>query len=111
MTLLGKPERSMGMANEYLSKGMAVLGTKDKAVGAIVFGDMNNPESPLVKACKLKTDKGIGMGSTLGDLAKAYGDPSSVEPMGQGKKVSYQQLGAAFTLQNDKIIHMQFRHP
>jgi len=109
--ILGKPERSMGMANEYLSKGMAVMGSKDSAVGAIVFGDMNNPNSPLIKACKYKTEKGIGMGSTLGDLVKAYGEPSSVEPIGQGKRVSYKQLGATFTLQNGKVIHMQFRHP
>ncbi|MCX7000045.1 MAG: hypothetical protein NT106_07100, partial [Candidatus Sumerlaeota bacterium] len=66
--------------------------------------------SPLIKACKYKTDKGIGMGSTLGDLAKAYGEPSSVEPIGQGKRASYKQLGATFTLQNDKVIHMQYRH-
>lgn len=108
--ILGKPERTMGNANEYLIKGMAVLGSKYSAVGAILFGDMNNPESPLVKACKFKTDKGIGMGSTLDDLHEAYKDPSSVKPMGKGKMVSYKQLGATFTLQNDKVIHMQFRH-
>lgn len=109
--ILGKPERIIGMAYEYISKGMAVLGGKDSAVGAIMFGDINNPSSPLVKACKFKTDKCIGMGSTLDDLHEAYGKPSSEKPMGKGKMVSYKQLGATFTLQNDKVIHMQFRHP
>ncbi|MFH1740134.1 MAG: hypothetical protein ABIH23_14085, partial [bacterium] len=69
--ILGKPDRSMGMAHEYLNIGMAVLGSKDTAVGAIMFGDMNNPESPLIAACKYKTDKGIGMGSTFDALVNA----------------------------------------
>jgi hypothetical protein len=75
----------------------------------IMFGDMNNPESPLVKACEYKTDKGIGMGSTLADLARAYGPPSSVKPMGEARMLSYQQLGATFTLQNERVIHMIFK--
>ena len=107
--ILGKPDRSMGRANEYLSKGMAVLGSKDSAVGGIMFGDINNPNSPLVKACKFKTAKGIGMGSTLDELKEAYGEPSSVNPMGKGQLVSYKQLGATFALQNDAVIHMSFR--
>lgn len=109
--ILGKPERTMAGTNEYLSKGMAVLPSKASAVGAIMFGDMNNPDSPLGKACKYRTDKDIGMGSTLDDLVEAYGAPSSVKPMGQAKMVSYQLLGATFTLQNDKVIHMTFKQP
>ena len=108
--ILGKPERTIGGANEYLSKGMAVLSSRDSAVGGIMFGDMNNSNSPLVKACKYKTESGIGMGSSLDDLVKAYGEPSSVNPMGKGKMMSYNQLGATFALQNDKVIHMSFRH-
>lgn len=109
--ILGKPERAMGMAYEYPGKGMAVLGSKDFAVGAIVFGDMNSPNSPLINACQYKTEKGIGMGSTTQDIVNAYGEPSSVKPMGQLKMLSYKQLEATFTLYDDKVIHMQFRHP
>lgn len=109
--VLGKPDRSMGTAYEYLSQGMAVLGSKESAVGAILFGDMNNANSPLVKACRFKTDKGIGMGSTFDALVGAYGQPSAVTPMGKAKSVSYKPLGATFTLMKDKVIHMQFRHP
>jgi hypothetical protein len=109
--ILGPPERSTGMACEYLSKGMAVLGSRDTAVGAILFGDMNYPQGPLVQACKYKTDKGIGMGSTYDEMVKAYGTPSSIAPMGQGKMASYKQIEATFSLVNDRVIHMAFRHP
>ncbi len=110
-TILGKPERIMGGANEYLSRGMAVVVDKD-FVNVILFGDMNDPDSPLVKACKYKTDKGIGMGSTLNDLQAAYGTPSSaIDPAEKVRMVSYEHLGGVFTLQDEKVIHMQFRQP
>ena len=108
--ILGKPERSMGMSFEYLRSGMAVLGSKDAAVGALLFGDMNNPQSPLVNACQYRTDRGIGMKSTFDELIKTYGQPSSVQPMGQSQMASYNELGATFILANDKIIHMTFRY-
>jgi len=109
--ILGKPDNSMGMAHEYLSTGMAVIGSRDTAVVGLMFGDMNNPESPLVAACKYKTDKGIGMDSTLDALVNAYGHPSSVVPMGKRGTASYKALGATFVLMDGKIIHMQFRSP
>jgi hypothetical protein len=109
--ILGPPERLNGMTCEYLSKGMAVMGSRSTAVAVILFGDANSPQSPLVQACKYKTDKGIGMGSTYDEMVKAYGTPSSVAPMSQGMVASYKQIEATFSLMNDRVIHMQFLHP
>ncbi len=58
-TILSKPERTMGGANEYLSRGIAVVVGKN-SVNVILFGDRNDPGSPLVGACRFMTDKGIG---------------------------------------------------
>lgn len=107
--ILGKPQRTMGGAFEYLNQGMAVLFDKNSQVVALMFGDMNKPDSPLVKKCHYRTDKGIGMGSSLDDIRKAYGEPASVQNMGNLKRVKYPSLGVTFSLQDGKIIHMQFR--
>ena len=109
--ILGPPERLNGMTCEYLSKGTAVMGSRSTAVAVILFGDANSPQSPVVQACKYKTDKGIGMGSTYDEMVEAYGVPSSVAPMSQGKMASYKQIEATFSLVNDRVIHMSFRHP
>jgi hypothetical protein len=79
-----------------------------------MFGDSNSAQSPLVKACQYKTDAGIGMGSTLEEIKKAYGEPTAIE---QGRMfptspphevVSYDALAASFTLIDGKVIHMAF---
>jgi hypothetical protein len=107
--VMGKPDRAQGMALEYLDKGMAILGSRTSAVSVVLFGDMNNAKSPLVQACKYRTSKGIGMNSTLNEIKEAYGDPSSIEPLGKGQVLSYKAIGARFTLIDGKVIHMQFK--
>ncbi len=104
--LLGEP---VLMTYGYTNIGMFVVVSPKIGVYSISFGDMGNPQSPFVKACKFKTDAGIGMGSKLGDLKKAYGEPSSVQAAGATQKVVYDRLGATFTLAGDAVIHMTFR--
>lgn len=109
--ILGKPERTTYGPSEYMSKGMAVMEGRDTAVGALLFGDANNPTSPLVEACKFRTDKGIGMGSTFADLEAAYGKPSSVKENAGRETLKYSDLGATFSLSGGKVFHMMFRKP
>lgn len=109
--ILGRPERTTYGPSEYMSKGLAVMEGRDTAVGAILFGDSNSPDSPLVAACKFKTDKGIGMGSTFADLEAAYGKPSSVKKSAGRETVNYSNLGATFSLSGGEVFHMMFRKP
>jgi hypothetical protein len=62
--VLGKADRSEGRAFEYLSKGMAVIGSRDAAVAVLMFGGFCAKDEVLVGRCKYSTSKGIGMGSS-----------------------------------------------
>jgi hypothetical protein len=111
------PDRSslVGAASttEYHSLGLAIV-TSDNTVSSILCGDGGLPDSPLIKACKCRTKKGIGMGSGRREVMRAYRRPSSTKTNdipGQGKIVvlEYDQIGAQFTLRDDKVVHMMFR--
>ena len=111
--MLGKPERLMGdRVYEYLSHGMSVVFASDQAMGvyALLFGDMVVPGNPLVRDCKYKTIKGVGMNSTREDILRAYGPPSSISKPGASmERLAYDKLQAFFTLRNDRVVHMEFR--
>jgi hypothetical protein len=108
---IGKPERTMGGAFEYPSKGFAVLAGKDGKVASIMCGDMSGKSSPLVDACICRTTKGIGMGSSEKQITAAYGPSPSVQQGKDRKIMAYPSLDTMFTLKDDKVIHMIFnRH-
>jgi hypothetical protein len=111
--ILGQPDRMNGTAREYLKKGMVVMFSRSGTMSALMFGDSNSAQSPLVKACQYKTDAGIGMGSTLEEIKKAYGEPTSPPKTSQVRTnsyltISYESLGADFTLIDGKLVHMSF---
>ena len=111
--ILGEPDSTQsGRAYEYLSKGMAVV-TASGDVGVIVlmFGDSGLPDSRLIIACKYRTAKGIGMGSTWAEIVEAYGEPSSQRTLGGVEELTYPALNAKFSLRSSKVVHMQFRMP
>ncbi len=45
-----------------------VVGSSGAGAVELNFGDQADPKSPMVKACKFRTEKGIGMKSSLDDL-------------------------------------------
>lgn len=105
---IGKPERTLGGAYEYPSKGFAVLAGKDGKVASIMCGDMSGKNSPLVDACVCRTSRGIGMGSSEKEITAAYGPSPSVQQGKDRKILAYPSLDALFTLKDDKVIHMIF---
>jgi hypothetical protein len=105
---IGSPERKLGGAFEYPSKGFAVLAGKDGKVASIMCGDMSGKSSPLVDACVCRTSKGIGMNSSEKQITAAYGPAPSVQQGKDRKILAYPSLNAMFTLKDDKVIHMIF---
>ena len=111
--MLGKPERMMGdRVYEYPSRGMSVVFASDQEIGvySLLFGDMVVPNSPLVRDCKYKTLKEVGMNSTRDEILRAYGPPTSTSKPGTSmERLAYEKLQAFFTLRNDRVVHMEFR--
>jgi hypothetical protein len=108
--ILGKPDRKIGGAYEYTSKGFSILRGKDGKVASITCGDMAGADAPAVKACVCRTSKNIGMGSTEKDIVAAYG-PSNSAPQSNTSTVkilAYPSLHAMFTLKDGKVVHMLF---
>ena len=95
---------------EYPDIGLHVVITSS-GVTELNFGDPTDPLSPMVRRCKTRTDQNIGMGSSLAELKKAYGDPAALKPDGSRQTATYPALGATFTLASDRIIGMRFRRP
>lgn len=113
--ILGIPERTQGKAYEYMSKGMAVMGSRDTTVAVLLFGGRCEKDEPLVEICQYETSKGIRMGSTEAKIAAAYGSPSARRNLpGDGGDLvllDYEQPRATFTLQDGKLVHMLFKKP
>jgi len=109
--ILGEPQRMTGRACEYLNSGFAIVPERDGTVAAIMCGDASVPDSPLIKNCKCRTDKGIGMGSSRQDVVSAYGQPSSAQqfPGIDGLvMLRYDKLNANFLLRDNKVVAMAF---
>lgn len=110
--VLGEPERmQVPMCLEYISKGMMVMTPGDSpdeyAVSGLLFSVSSAPDGSPGK-CEYKTADGIGMGSTLEDLQKAFGKPSAVQNVGPRLQVDYMAIGASFTLSKNRVVHMAF---
>jgi hypothetical protein len=106
--LLGEPERTLGGAFEYPSQGFAVLrSARDKRVAAILCGNQTK-DSPLIRACRVRTDKGIGMGSTENQIRAAYGPPAATTNVQGITVLKYPALPAEFALIEGKVVHMTF---
>lgn len=111
--ILGEPQQSRGVLQEYLDSGFAILAMND-AVTIIACGDRRRADSPRIRNCKSRTKKGIGMGSSKEDIIKAYGEPSSTQqlPRPSGAvSLKYDQLNSEFLLMGDKVIQMTFKAP
>ncbi|MHC4423517.1 MAG: tetratricopeptide repeat protein [Planctomycetota bacterium] len=111
--ILGEPQRvTGGRGCEYLDSGFAILSAKDGTVAVIMFGDMSLPDSPLIRNCKCRTDKDIGMGSSRQDVISAYGQPSSTDhpfsDTGNFVRLKYDKLNGEFILRDYKVVHMTF---
>ena len=113
--ILGEPQRSKGVLQEYRDFGFAIMTLKNNTVTMIACGDRRRPDSPLVKKCSVRTSKGIGMGSSEKDVISAYGQASSTQQLpglpGQGNAVMlrYDQLSSEFLLMDGKVVYMMFR--
>jgi hypothetical protein len=106
---LGEPDRTPGKALQYLSLGLAVLGTSGSAsVGAIMMGDTGGGQ--LVDAFKGATKAGIRMKSTRQEVVAAYGQPETARDVGGGlEELSYDSGRTKYSLKEGRLVHIALR--
>lgn len=110
--IFGEPQRMTGRACEYLDYGFAIVPGRDGTVYSIMCGDAGVPDSPLIKKCRCRTDKGIGMGSNMLDIMSAYGRPSSTKRQpGNVVELKYNWINSQLSLRDNKVVHMMFTKP
>lgn len=107
--VLGKPDKWAGKMMVYDKHyGMSVA-QSERGVVSILCGD-GELTNPGVKKFKGRTKEGVGMGSTRADVVKAFGEPAlhlSVNGNVHKEKFLYQKLGLTFTLEANKVIHIE----
>jgi len=108
LKLLGKPDAEDKGGFQYPSRGYTcMIGPPKRGLVAISF--FSQQECAFkVRDFAGKTKQGIGIGSSLKDLEKAFGKPTAVEhtnvPGATGTYVRYSKLGLDFTLFYDKVV-------
>ena len=105
--LFGKPDVEDKGSVGYPSRGYVCMIGPKRGLVAISF--FSQQESAFkVRDFAGKTKEGIGIGSSLKDLEKAFGKPTAVEktdvPGATGTYVRYSKLGLEFTLFYDKVV-------
>jgi hypothetical protein len=112
--ILGPPDDKTGCAYQYFNGGFLIITAADDTVDTVICGALYAPDSPLIKNCKYRTSKDIGMGSGKQDIISAYGQPSSTRQHLDGSNsvtLGYENISAKFTLTDDKVVQMVFRGP
>jgi len=97
---LGQPEMMQGSSMIYDKRfGFSVVCNRQKIVGAVFCGGGVD--------FKGHTKEGIGIDSSRDDLIKAFGQPTSAQPLAADQEqLEYKPLGLTFTLQKGKVFHI-----
>jgi hypothetical protein len=109
--VLGEPQRTRVPLHEYRDSGFAIFAINN-TVTMVACGSRRSSDSPLIKNCKVRTGKGIGMGSSKEDVISSYGQPSSTQQLpgvSNAVLLKYDQLSSEFLLRDDKVVYMMFR--
>ena len=96
--ILGEPDSEV-KGNYYLHAdlGIEVLFKDGKVCSICCVGHIDN--DPNVKACKYRTEKGIGIGSTESDVTSAYGEFTKLS----NGALMYKELGLRFQLEDGQV--------
>ena len=94
--VLGKPDRDTENFISYDGLGLSIYIFKGLVKGITCRGVSGDPD---VKPCKARTSKGIGIGSTRGQITEAYGEPTSDER----NILKYESIGATFMVSEDGV--------
>jgi hypothetical protein len=89
----------------YTAKGIKVY-LKDVAYSSGLKETDISLEIVVMSPYNVKTDKGIGIGSSINQLITAYGQPGSITTISNKTWYDYQTLGIDFGIQSSAIITM-----
>jgi outer membrane lipoprotein-sorting protein len=102
--LLGKADSEEKGSLQYPSRGYACMVSPKRGLVAISFFSQRMCAFK-VRDFAGKTKQGVGIGSSLKDLEKAFAKPTAVEANGpETNYVRFTELGLDFTLFNDKVV-------
>jgi hypothetical protein len=110
--ILGEPQGTSNAPNinDYTKLGLTVV-LRENVVWGIFCGDKSKPDSDLIKNCRCKTTKGIGMGSTKQQIVAAYGEPTRIVPDNGLTMMLYKNIAMNFSLRDDKVVYMGAQMP
>ena len=117
LKILGKPDEEEDVEKGgyigYRSRGYGVfIGAKSGVVAGFGCSSQEAMGPVKVRDFAGKTKEGIGIGSKVSDLEKAYGKPDSKKDNGlQSANIRYNRLGLSFTLFSDKVVSMTVMRP
>lgn len=102
---IGPAERTMGDGWEYLTCGFAVVFGSDGKIGALLAG--GHPE--LNDLFTLRSEEGLGIGSTRQEVVGVFGEPSEIRSDGQ--MLHYYPEGIVWTVTDGRVSHLTIRRP
>ena len=109
--ILGQPHGiNMPNINDYTEFGLTVV-MRENVVWGIFCGDKSKLDSELIKNCKCKTTRGIGMGSTKQQIIAAYGEPTRIVPDNGLTMMLYKNIAMNFSLRDDNVVYMGAQMP
>lgn len=106
---LGQPATRLGKNEtgwDYPNYGLTVISSVS-GVAEVICGDASGTNNLSVKACKARTEEGVGMGSTRSEIVQAFDQPETIELLNDGREqLQYKAIGLTLTLKEGKVIHI-----
>ncbi|MEI8291610.1 MAG: hypothetical protein WCH99_19250, partial [Verrucomicrobiota bacterium] len=90
---------------EYLDLGFTITPDKEGNVHSVLC--VSGTVAPFPSAFAGRTKEGIGIGSNLADVLRAYGDPTATDNIEANSGIEvlkYKPLGIMFGLEAGKVI-------
>jgi hypothetical protein len=94
----------------YTAKGIKVY-MKDVVIASGLRDTDISEEVVVMAPYNVRTDRGIGIGSSTTQLTTAYGQPSGITAIGSSTYYEYQSLGIDFVFQSSAVVRMACHAP
>ncbi|MDL5047520.1 hypothetical protein QQ054_16005 [Oscillatoria amoena NRMC-F 0135] len=109
VALLGQPHLKLSSTAYQYHDGFAILFDREFRVTCVMFGGWCEGDKPLVDRFRGRTPEGIGMGSSLAAVVKAYGAPEKTKRFEEAPDfliAGYPKLGVRFAFRRDRLVHI-----
>lgn len=108
--LVGPPERRQGDAWEYPACGFAVVFDREGRAQRIFGGDGTGGGPELAERFTVRTEGGVGIGSSRQEVVSAFGEPAEARAEADHEWLSYPGEGIQWLLRDGVVRHVTI-HP